>query len=320
MFLVDRQIGQILDQNDDSPRILLRVADKIAFNVHLQVKLLNRFFFKKMYLIKPSREGRIYPPHVVVRYTNHFFDQSAVIDDSPEENSTTTTTLDNRRHAFQLRFSVDYFVDSFNYDKTIEVSMATLCSVSVLLAALKAYSWGRRAGKIIVDSATVVQFVLYTCENISNVFLFVIGSLSVWIFYAYKLQQHLVYLPPSREQEWSFIVYMIMAAALKCIVFLHTYIQLSLIETFFIDWERPRLSPFLISKNSETIPNPISREFGGGGGSGAEMVEQEDSTYLSFGKLASGREKKKPFSSNPIVIWLVIFDKRYRITNSGEPI
>lgn len=49
-------------------------------------------------------------------------------------NSTTGTD-----QMIECSFSVDYSVDSFRYDKTIEVLMATFCSVSVLWAALKAY-------------------------------------------------------------------------------------------------------------------------------------------------------------------------------------
>lgn len=66
------------------------------------------------------------------------------------------------------------------------------------------FSWGRRAGKLIVDTSTIVKFVLYTCENISNVFLFVMGIMAVWIVYAYKLQKHLVYLPPTYDQVAPF--------------------------------------------------------------------------------------------------------------------
>lgn len=40
---------------------------------------------------------------------------------------------------FECNFSIKYLIDNFRYDKTIEVLMATFCSLSVLLAALKAY-------------------------------------------------------------------------------------------------------------------------------------------------------------------------------------
>uniref|UniRef100_A0A915CPX8 Meckelin n=1 Tax=Ditylenchus dipsaci TaxID=166011 RepID=A0A915CPX8_9BILA len=169
--------------------------------------------------LQSSRDGRIFPPVGELDPTNK-----------------------SSENVFTSSFSVQYSVDSSRYDKTIEVLMATFCSMSVLLAALKAYSWGRRAGKLIVDASTIVKFLFYTCENISNVFLFVIGFISIWINFAYKLQQHLVYLPLSYNQEWSFVAYIISATSLKFVVLIHNYVALTLVETFFIDWERSRIT------------------------------------------------------------------------------
>ena len=49
------------------------------------------------------------------------------------QNSKTT------KYLFESAFSLEYMSDSFGYHKTIEVTMATLCSLSAMLAAFKAY-------------------------------------------------------------------------------------------------------------------------------------------------------------------------------------
>jgi len=136
---------------------------------------------------------------------------------------------------------VHYSVDTFRHEKTIEILMATLCSVSVLISALKAYSWGRRSGKVVVDAETMFKFVLFTCESLSNVFLAIECGTALWLTFAYKLQKHLVYVLLSSEQEWSFVMYVTAAVGLKGVVLVHHYVQLATVETFFIDWERPRL-------------------------------------------------------------------------------
>lgn len=104
------------------------------------------------------------------------------------------------------------------------------------------FSWGRRAGKLMVDGATFVKFVLYVAENLGNVFLLVAGCTVVWLTFAYKLQQDMVYVPLSADQEWPLLAYMFAALGLRALALLHTYLRLIFTETFFVDWERPRTS------------------------------------------------------------------------------
>lgn len=107
------------------------------------------------------------------------------------------------------------------------------------------------------------------------------GCTAVWLTFAYKLQKHMVYVMLTFEQvrkvawstskreltliygiqEWSFVAYMISAAALKLVSLLHTYATLALTETFFIDWERPRATA---DRSRETTMLDIStaRELG----------------------------------------------------------
>ncbi|KAI6218078.1 hypothetical protein M3Y95_01181900 [Aphelenchoides besseyi] len=218
-FLVDRQL------NIERSAELIRVPSLMSFHINMQL----------------SRDGRIFPPYFRIRHNQYYNDANQQVD------------LNGISAAF--RFRVQYIIDSFRHDKTIEVIMATLCSSSVLWGAFKAYSWSRRAGKLVVDAATIITFVLNVADHLGNVFLLVMGCTAVWITFAYKLQKAMVYVPLAYEQEWSFLAYIISATALKGIGLIHTYLKLIFTETFFVDWERPRSG---IDRSRETTMLDIS--------------------------------------------------------------
>lgn len=119
----------------------------------------------------------------------------------------------------------------------------------------KAFSWSRRAGKLMVDAATILSFIFNVADCIGNVFLLIMGCTAVWITIAYKLQKHMVYVALTSDQEWSFMAYIISATALKAVGLLHTYLTLIFTETFFVDWERPRSG---LDRSRETTMLDIS--------------------------------------------------------------
>lgn len=90
--------------------------------------------------------------------------------------------------------------DSGVYEKILEITMATLCSASAMWAAMRAYSWGRWSGKLVVDGSTIAKFVVFAAENIGDVFLVVTGVISCGMYYAYKFQKHAVYFPLTHNQ------------------------------------------------------------------------------------------------------------------------
>ncbi|TKR68236.1 hypothetical protein L596_024244 [Steinernema carpocapsae] len=165
------------------------------------------------------QDDRILPPFVRVRYE----------------------TLDEPNQAVKVEFSTQYWVEGGRYEKNLEIAMSVLCSVSVFWAAIRAYSWGRRSGKALVDVSCIVKLVLYAAEILSDVFLLVISIMAIWIVFAYKKQQHITFIMPTNSQEFSFVAYLIAALSLKTVALLHRNIHIALTETFFIDWERSRL-------------------------------------------------------------------------------
>ncbi|EPB67741.1 hypothetical protein ANCCEY_13168 [Ancylostoma ceylanicum] len=195
---------------------------RYARNLHLHVEL------------QPTRDGLIFPPYLWIDYA--------------EVNSTQTDVVGTR-------LSVTYEIEPTRHDRELEISMAVLGPLSVIWAVMKAYSWGRRSGKAsLLDASTVLQFLLYQCAALGDVFFIVVTAMSCWITFAYKSQKYPFYTTLNEDQEWVLMAYLIATLCLKFVALLHTILQMVLQETFFIDWERPQLL-----ENSQTA-RPPSRD------------------------------------------------------------
>ncbi|CAD5206257.1 unnamed protein product [Bursaphelenchus okinawaensis] len=244
-YIVDEQI------EPDLFNALVRVPVHISLHIQIQRSL----------------DGRIFPPYMRIRHNQYYFavDNKSAVKEVVEQRT-------HEEHADFL-FQTIYVIDSFVHDKTIEVIMATLSCTCVLWGAVKAYSWGRRAGKLMVDASTVIKFLLYVAENLGNIFLLIAGCTAVWITFAYKLQKEMVYVVLTYEQEWSLVIYICCSCGLKAIALVHTYMKLIFTETFFVDWERPR--------------HPVDRSHE------TTMLEMTQNDLLSH------KTRKTP----PVVIW-----------------
>ncbi|KAL6743356.1 hypothetical protein Aduo_016401 [Ancylostoma duodenale] len=195
---------------------------RYARNLHVHVEL------------QPTRDGLIFPPYLWIEYA--------------ETNSSRTDVIGTK-------LSVTYEIEPTRHDRELEISMAVLGPLSVIWAVMKAYSWGRRSGKAsLLDASTVLQFLLYECAALGDVFFIVITAMSCWITFAYKSQKYPFYTTLNEDQEWVLMAYLIATLCLKFVALLHTILQMVLQETFFIDWERPQ-----VVENSQTA-RPPSRD------------------------------------------------------------
>ncbi|KAK0417774.1 hypothetical protein QR680_013203 [Steinernema hermaphroditum] len=211
----------------------LRVASQLQLHIQFQ----------------EGHDGYILPPFLRIRYV----------------------TLDDPEARVTVEFATEYSVDGGRYEKSLEIAMSVLCSISVLWAALRAYSWGRRSGKVLMDVTSLVKLVLYAAEVLADVFLLVIGVAALWIVFAYKKQQYIAFTLPTPEQEFSFVAYLVAALALKTVALLHRNVHLALTETFFVDWERSRVvadvsdAPVQLSRDLRaprtTVPPVIWRTY-----------------------------------------------------------
>ncbi|KHJ98221.1 hypothetical protein OESDEN_01792 [Oesophagostomum dentatum] len=137
--------------------------------------------------------------------------------------------------------------------------MAVLGPLSVVWAAMKAYSWGRRSGKAsLLDASTVIQFLLYECAALGDVFFVVITAMSCWITFAYKTQKYPFYTTLNEDQEWVLMAYLIATLCLKFVALIHTILQMVLQEIFFIDWERPHVVED--SQHARPISRDVSKD------------------------------------------------------------
>ncbi|KAK6757242.1 hypothetical protein RB195_015210 [Necator americanus] len=178
-------------------------------------------FFDEKGMAQRSRDGLIFPPYLWIEYSEVNTSQS---------------------DAVPTKLSVTYEIDPSRHDRELEISMAVLGPLSVLWAAMKAYSWGRRSGKAsLLDASTVLQFLLYECAALGEVFFVVITAMSCWITFAYKSQKYPFYSTLNENQEWVLMAYLVTTLCLKLIALVHTILEMVLQETFFIDWERPRV-------------------------------------------------------------------------------
>ncbi|KAF8361123.1 mks-3 [Pristionchus pacificus] len=188
-------------------------ALRYASNIELNIEMVN------------TRDGKIYPPYLRIVY-----DELRANDIVPAKE-------------VDASFSIRYYTNPFRHDKDLEIAMAVLSSLTVLWSALRAYSWGRRAGKAVFDVATLIQFLLFECSFLGDVFLFVTTVTVCWLTFAYKAQTALFYMQLTDSQESTLMAYLISATSLKFVALLHRFVSLMLTETFFIDWERPKVLP-----------------------------------------------------------------------------
>uniref|UniRef100_A0A0K0ESR4 Meckelin n=1 Tax=Strongyloides stercoralis TaxID=6248 RepID=A0A0K0ESR4_STRER len=163
----------------------------------------------------------------------------------------------NNNNKFEHTFSVLFTENEPDDEASIDILLAIICTISILWAAVKAYSWSKRSGKMIADINTIIQLILCECDNISNIFIIVIGISSVWCTFAYKAQKVIVFILPINENILHFKNYIIIALILKFIAIIKRYCELILADTFFIDWEKPKGE---INKNNSTNNNKIKED------------------------------------------------------------
>ncbi len=93
--------------------------------------------------------GLIYPPLLKIDYDTVKIDSMTKISE------------------VQLEFEMRYSMDSSRYDKDIEITMGTLCSIGAVWAGIRTWSWTRRSGRMAVD---FLVFQIFYSNFISNLF------------------------------------------------------------------------------------------------------------------------------------------------------
>ena len=145
----------------------------------------------------PEKPGRIHPPLAVLKYKE--------------------LTLEEAKSGAEVEvsFSVTYHMEMKESVKDIEIAVGVLSGIAVLLSAVEAWSWSRRAGKVAVDFSSLAKMVVATAGNLSYVFLCVIFFSCLYWFIFFKQQSFVHVVLPTGEQEDFIKHYLISAFALK---------------------------------------------------------------------------------------------------------
>ncbi|XP_047465822.1 meckelin isoform X2 [Mugil cephalus] len=228
MFLVDTLSGREKTLTS-MPRVI-----RVASSIKIRFKLVPR-----------TQEGQVYPPLMVVTYTD-------------------VPITDVKTQTVSTSFAVEYDMDQSEAHVKTNTALGVMGGVAVLYSLLKTVSWKRRIASPLIDVETILTFVLFYAGDLANVFFVVtVGTGLYWlIFYkTLKTQQFVSVLLPLPAQEEQFVTYIGCAFALKAVQFIHKLIFQVSVDIFLIDWERPR------SKTSRTVqataepkrePTPVS--------------------------------------------------------------
>ncbi|XP_028281184.1 meckelin isoform X2 [Parambassis ranga] len=218
MFLVDTLSGR--EKSLTSTPKVIRVASSVKI---------------KFQLVPRTQEGQVYPPLMIVTYTD------VPINDSKTRTVSTT-------------FTMEYEMDQNEAHVKTDTALGVMGGVAVIYSLLKTVSWKRRIASPLIDVKTTLKFLLFYAGDLANVFFAVtVGTGLYWLIF-YKAQQFVSVLLPLPAQEEQFVTYIGCAFALKMIQFLHKLILQVSVDIFFIDWERPR------SKTSRTVQGESKRD------------------------------------------------------------
>lgn len=191
-------------------------------------------YVSNMEIIIQLREGEghglIYPPLIKLTY--------AELDEGEYEANT--------KVAVSLR--VQYTMNFSKIQEDLSIAIGVMSCFAVLGSIVATWSWFRRCGRVGLDVATILHFLIVVCGNLANVF-WVVMFLACLYWAVFFKRQDVVHLFLLTENQESVVKqYLIAACVLKLIQVLHiVYVQVT-IDMFIIDWEQPR------ARNS--IPHP----------------------------------------------------------------
>ncbi|XP_062619193.1 meckelin-like [Saccostrea cucullata] len=183
--------------------------------------------------------GRIYPPLMTITY-----DQVSLINAQAGASISPT-------------FKVKYNMGLDSYRKDFQIAVGTLSTLGVILAGYKTWVWSKRAGRLAIDFASIINFVFYVSGVLSNVFFVITFGIAFYFLIFYKRQNYvyLFLLDGIQYEEWLGLFGS--AFALKCLQVAHMIASQCTVDIFFIDWEKPKGTLGIKSDGSKK-ENPVS--------------------------------------------------------------
>ena len=170
---------------------------------------------------KHSSNGRIYPPIISIDYD--------IIEQKFNQNS-----------LLETEFNLTFHMEDSNIKYNLNIAVSIFGSFGVLWSIFRTWCWMRRSGRKRLDLIVLGTFLIKSLSSLSNILLvitllFIINQL---IIFKFQSIIHTVMFTPS--QEYSIILYVIVAYFFKLIELTNLLLDITSVDIFFLDWEKPR--------------------------------------------------------------------------------
>lgn len=94
----------------------------------------------------------------------------------------------NYNYILQPTFKVKYSMSLVAYLKDFQIAVGTLSTLGVIFAGYKTWAWSKRAGRLAIDFAAIVNFMFFVSGVLSNVFFVITFGIAFYFFIFYKVR------------------------------------------------------------------------------------------------------------------------------------
>ncbi|XP_055544180.1 meckelin [Wyeomyia smithii] len=136
---------------------------------------------------------------------------------------------------FRITFSKKY-----NFDSLLEILLPIFILLAFTMTLFQTFCHKLRQNKIYYDMEIFANFLVYLCSNVGTALLAVTVIVAVHVFVTYKTQENVKILLPVEVQS-ALEVFICVAFSFKLLKIMRIFVQISGIDIFFIDWERPKI-------------------------------------------------------------------------------
>lgn len=172
--------------------------------------------------LQPEKDGNIFTPYLKISYAEVHSDDA------------------NVNGKVQVSFQSEYIQNEANIQRNIDTAIGTLSGLGVLWACLNTWIWSKRAGRIAIDFATLINLLFNVCASLSNIFFINILGIGLYFLVFFKRQDIVVIMPLlGSSLTKTYASYIVIAFVFKLFDLLYLMFRQCTIDIFFIDWERP---------------------------------------------------------------------------------
>ncbi|CAF2625636.1 unnamed protein product [Rotaria sp. Silwood2] len=131
-------------------------------------------------------------------------------------------------------------MDLESHTRNVWIVLGTLSGVGMIVAIIQTWAWFSKSGKEVIDLSTLGKLLLNFLGILSTVIFLVMAGVSVWWLIFFKKQYDNTFESETSSQQNIFKILFIVSFILKTVDIIHLIIRQTIIDIFFIDWERPK--------------------------------------------------------------------------------